>query len=105
MDRAQGDNMGMLATVINCLSLQDYFERVGMDSRVMTAIEMRQIAETYIRRRAIRHLEKGRITIFAAGTPGRILSAGLILPLNVAVGLVVGCTMYGFYAVFQRGRI
>ena len=68
MDRAQGDNMGMLATVINCLSLQDYFERVGMDSRVMTAIEMRQIAETYIRRRAIRHLEKGRITIFAAGT-------------------------------------
>jgi uridylate kinase len=68
MDRAQGDYMGMLATVINCLSLQDYFEKVGMDSRVMTAIEMRQVAETYIRRRALRHLEKGRITIFAAGT-------------------------------------
>jgi uridylate kinase len=68
MDRAQGDNMGMLATVINALSLQDCFERNGMDCRVMSAIEMRQVCETYIRRRAIRHLEKGRITIFAAGT-------------------------------------
>lgn len=68
MDRAQGDNMGMLATVINSLSLQDCFERNGMDCRVMSAIEMRQIAEPYIRRRAIRHLEKGRVTIFAAGT-------------------------------------
>ena len=68
MDRAQGDNVGMLATVINSLSLQDCFERNGMDCRVMSAIEMRQIAEPYIRRRAIRHLEKGRITIYAAGT-------------------------------------
>ena len=68
MDRAQGDYMGMLATVINSLSLQDCFERNGMDCRVMSAIEMRQIAEPYIRRRAIRHLEKGRITIYAAGT-------------------------------------
>lgn len=68
MDRAQGDNMGMLATVINSLSLQDCFERNGMDCRVMSAIEMRQVAEPYIRRRAIRHLEKGRITIYAAGT-------------------------------------
>ncbi len=68
MDRAQGDSMGMLATVINALALQDTFEQAGMSSRVMSAIEMRQIAEPYIRRRAIRHLEKGRITIFAAGT-------------------------------------
>ena len=68
MDRAQGDNMGMLATVINSLALQDCFERNGMDCRVMSAIEMRQIAEPYIRRRAIRHLEKGRVTIYAAGT-------------------------------------
>ncbi len=68
MDRAQGDNMGMLATVINSLALQDCFERNGMDSRVMSAIEMHSVAETYIRRRAIRHLEKGRITIYAAGT-------------------------------------
>ncbi len=68
MDRAQGDNMGMLATVINSLALQDTFEHNGMQCRVMSAIEMHQVSETYIRRRAIRHLEKGRITIFAAGT-------------------------------------
>lgn len=68
MDRAQGDNMGMLATIINSLALQDCFERNGFDCRVMSAIEMRAISETYIRRRAIRHLEKGRVTIFAAGT-------------------------------------
>lgn len=68
MDRAQGDNMGMLATVINSLALQDTFEKVGMDCRVMSAIEMRSVTESYIRRRAMRHLEKGRITIFAAGT-------------------------------------
>ncbi|MDD7364737.1 MAG: UMP kinase, partial [Olsenella sp.] len=68
MDRAQADNMGMLATVINSLALQDCFERNGMDVRVMSAIEMHSVSETYIRRRAIRHLEKGRITIFAAGT-------------------------------------
>lgn len=68
MDRAQADNMGMLATVINSLSLQDTFEKAGMDCRVMSAIEMHAVSETYIRRRAIRHLEKGRITIFAAGT-------------------------------------
>ena len=68
MDRAQGDNMGMLATVINSLALQDCFEKNGMDCRVMSAIEMHAISKTYIRRRAIRHLEKGRITIFASGT-------------------------------------
>jgi uridylate kinase len=68
MDRAQGDNMGMLATVINSIALQDCFERNGMACRVMSAIEMRQVAEPYIRRRAIRPLEKGRVVIFAAGT-------------------------------------
>lgn len=68
MDRAQGDYMGMLATVINSLALQDCFERNGIPTRVMSAIEMRQVCETYIRRRAERHLQKGRITIFAAGT-------------------------------------
>ena len=68
MDRAQGDNMGMLATVINSLALQDTFEHNGMECRVMSAIEMHQVSETYIRRRAIRHLEKGIIPIFAAGT-------------------------------------
>ena len=68
MDRAQGDYMGMLATVINSLALQDCFEKHGFDCRVLSAIEMHAISESYIRRRAIRHLEKGRITIFAAGT-------------------------------------
>ncbi len=67
MDRAQADYMGMLATVINALALQDALERTGQECRVQTAIQMSQIAEPYIRRRAIRHLEKGRIVIFAAG--------------------------------------
>lgn len=68
MDRVQADNMGMLATVINGLALQDCLERVGVFTRVQTAIRMEQIAEPFIRRRAIRHLEKGRVVIFAAGT-------------------------------------
>ena len=68
MDRSQADYIGMLATCMNALALQDGFERVGMQCRVQSAIEMRQVAETYIRRRAIRHLEKGRVVIFAAGT-------------------------------------
>jgi uridylate kinase len=68
MDRATADYMGMLATVINALALQDALEQLGMPSRVQTAIQMQQIAEPYIRRRAIRHLEKGRVVIFGAGT-------------------------------------
>ncbi len=68
MDRASADYMGMLATVINALALQDALEKVGLHTRVQSAIKMEQIAEPYIRRRAIRHLEKGRIVIFGAGT-------------------------------------
>jgi uridylate kinase len=68
MDRVTGDHMGMLATVINSLALSDALEQMGTPTRVMSAIEMHQVAEPYIRRRAIRHLEKGRIVIFAAGT-------------------------------------
>ena len=68
MDRATADYMGMLATVINALALQDALERIGIPSRVQTAIQMQQVAEPYIRRRAIRHLEKGRVVIFGAGT-------------------------------------
>ena len=68
MDRAQADYMGMLATVINALALQDTLERLGQPTRVQTAIQMAQVAEPYIRRRAIRHLEKGRVVIFAGGT-------------------------------------
>ena len=68
MDRATADYMGMLATVINALALQDALEQQGVNTRVVTAIEMRAVAEPFIRRRAIRHLEKGRVVIFAAGT-------------------------------------
>lgn len=68
MDRASSDYMGMLATCINALALQDALENVGVQTRVLSAIEMAQIAESYIRRRAIRHLEKGRVVIFSAGT-------------------------------------
>ncbi|GBD39264.1 MAG: uridylate kinase [Deltaproteobacteria bacterium] len=68
MDRSTADYMGMLATVINALALQDALERRGIVTRVQTAIEIKQVAEPYIRRRAIRHLEKGRVVIFAAGT-------------------------------------
>lgn len=68
MDRSVADYMGMLATIINGLALQDVLEKMGMPTRVMTAIEIQRIAEAYIRRRAIRHLEKGRVVIFVAGT-------------------------------------
>ncbi|WP_106398043.1 UMP kinase [Actinocorallia populi] len=67
MDRARGDYMGMLSTVVNCLALQDFLERLGVDTRVQTAITMAQVAEAYIPRRAVRHLEKGRVVIFGAG--------------------------------------
>ncbi|MGZ5325683.1 MAG: UMP kinase, partial [Solirubrobacterales bacterium] len=68
MDRATADYMGMLATVLNALTLQDAFEKEGLDTRVMSAMGVTEVAEPYIRRRAIRHLEKGRVVIFAAGT-------------------------------------
>ena len=68
MDRVSADHMGMLATVINALALQDALEKCGAQTRVMSAIEMHQVAEPFIRRRAIRHLEKGRVVVFAAGT-------------------------------------
>ena len=68
MDRASADYMGMMATVMNALAMQDAIERIGLPTRVLSAIEMRELCEPYIRRRAIRHLEKGRVIIFAAGT-------------------------------------
>ena len=68
MERASADYMGMLATVLNALALQNILENKGVATRVQSAIEMRELAETYIRRRAVRHLEKGRVVIFAAGT-------------------------------------
>ncbi|GIT50719.1 MAG: hypothetical protein Ct9H300mP15_09320 [Gemmatimonadota bacterium] len=68
MDRVQADYMGMLATVINALGVQDLLEHKGIETRVMTAIRMEEIAEPYIRRRALRHMEKGRVVLFAGGT-------------------------------------
>src|SRR5262245_19425568 len=68
MDRVTGDHMGMLATLINALALQDRLEQIGVHTRVLSAIEVRQVAEPYLRRRAVRHLEKGRVIIIAAGT-------------------------------------
>lgn len=84
MDRATADYMGMLATVMNALALQDAFECAGIDTRVQTAIEMREIAESYIRRRAMRHLEKGRVVIFAAGTGNPYFSTDTTAALRAA---------------------
>ncbi len=84
MDRATADYMGMLATVINSLALQDALENRGVPSRVQTAIEMRQIAEPYIRRRAIRHMEKARVVIFAAGTGNPYFSTDTTAALRAA---------------------
>ena len=84
MDRATADYMGMLATVINSLALQDALENLGVGTRVQTAIEMRQIAETYIRRRAIRHMEKERVVIFAAGTGNPYFSTDTTAALRAA---------------------
>ena len=84
MDRATADYMGMLATVINSLALQDALEQLGVSSRVQTAIEMRQIAEPYIRRRAIRHMEKARVVIFAAGTGNPYFSTDTTAALRAA---------------------
>ena len=84
MDRATADYMGMLATVINALALQDALENMGVDVRVQTAIEMKEVAEPYIRRRAIRHLEKGRIVIFASGTGNPYFSTDTTAALRAA---------------------
>ncbi|NPV43012.1 Uridylate kinase [Koleobacter methoxysyntrophicus] len=84
MDRATADYMGMLATVINALALQDALEKRDVPTRVQTAIEMRQIAEPYIRRKAIRHLEKGRVVIFAGGTGNPFFSTDTTAALRAA---------------------
>ncbi|MCH2634314.1 MAG: UMP kinase [Acidimicrobiales bacterium] len=84
MDRAQSDHMGMLATVINAIALQDALERAEVPTRVMTAIGMAQVAEPYIRRRAVRHLEKGRVVIFAAGTGNPFFTTDTAAALRAA---------------------
>jgi uridylate kinase len=95
LDRVSADYMGMLATVINALALQDVLENYGVDTRVMTAIRMEGVAEPYIRRRAIRHLEKGRLVIFAAGTGNPFFStdtAGVLRALEVEAQVILKAT-------------
>jgi uridylate kinase len=95
MDRATADYMGMLATIINALALQDALEKVGLQTRVLSAIEMRAVAEPYIRRRAIRHLEKGRVVIFAAGTGNPFFTtdtAGALRAIEIGADAIIKAT-------------
>ncbi len=95
MDRATGDYMGMLATVINALALQDAIEKAGVPTRVLSAIEMRAVAEPYIRRRAIRHLEKGRVVVFAAGTGNPFFTtdtAGALRAVEIGAEVILKAT-------------
>jgi uridylate kinase len=106
LDRVSADYMGMLATVINALALQDVLEKVGVDTRVMTAIRMESVAEPYIRRRAIRHLEKGRLIIFAAGTGNPFFStdtAGVLRALEIEAEVILkGTNVDGIYTADPR---
>ncbi|HEY2012552.1 MAG TPA: UMP kinase [Bryobacteraceae bacterium] len=95
MDRVTADHMGMLATVINALAFSDALEQMGVQTRVMSAIEMHQVAEPYIRRRAIRHLEKGRIVIFGAGTSNPYFStdtAATLRALEIKADIIAKAT-------------
>jgi uridylate kinase len=95
LDRVSADYMGMLATVINALALQDVLEKIGVNTRVMTAVRMESVAEPYIRRRAIRHLEKGRLIIFAAGTGNPFFStdtAGVLRALEIEAQVILKAT-------------
>ena len=97
MDRAQADYMGMLATIINALALQDTLEQMGHPTRVQTAVHMAQIAEPYIRRRAIRHLEKGRVVIFAGGTGNPFFTTDTTAALR-AVEIEAGVVLKGTHS-------
>jgi uridylate kinase len=95
MDRSTADTMGMLATVINALALQDALEKVGVSTRVATAIEMRAVAEPFIRRRAVRHLEKGRVVVFAAGTGNPFFTtdtAGALRAVEIGAEVILKAT-------------
>ena len=95
MERATADYMGMLATVINALALQDAVEKTGLQTRVLSAIEMRAVAEPYIRRRAMRHLEKGRVVIFAAGTGNPFFTtdtAGALRAVEIGADAIMKAT-------------
>lgn len=95
MDRVTADSMGMLATIINCLAMQDALEKHGVPTRVMTAIHMNQLAEPYIRRRAIRHMEKGRVVVFGGGTSNPFFStdsAGALRALEIQAEIFAKAT-------------
>jgi len=95
MDRVSADYMGMLATIINALAIQDLLEKKGLDTRVMTAIRMDELAEPYIRRRAVRHLEKGRVVIFAGGTGNPYFStdtAAALRAIEIEADVVIKAT-------------
>jgi len=102
MDRVSADHMGMLATVINALALQDALEKLGTHTRVLSAIEMRAVAEPFIRRRAIRHLEKGRVVIFAAGTGNPYFStdtAAALRAMEIKADIILkGTKVSGIYS-------
>ena len=102
MDRVTGDHMGMLATVMNALAMQDALERIGVPTRVMSALKINQICEDYIRRRAVRHLEKGRVVLFAAGTGNPFFttdSAASLRAVEINADLMIKATMVdGIYS-------
>ena len=106
MDRATADYVGMLATVMNALALQDALEKAGVQTRVLSAIEMRAVAEPYIRRRAIRHLEKGRVVIFAAGTGNPFFTtdtAGALRAVEISADAIMKATKVdGIYTADPR---
>jgi len=106
VDRVTADYMGMLGTVINALAVQDVLERKGLDTRVMTAIRMEEVAEPYIRRRAMRHLEKGRIVIFAAGTGNPYFStdtAAVLRAIQMKASVIIKATSVdGVYSADPR---
>jgi uridylate kinase len=106
MDRVSADYMGMLATVINALAVQDQLERKGLQTRVLTAIRMEEVAEPYIRRRAVRHLEKGRVVLFAAGTGNPYFStdtAAVLRAIEIGADAILKATQVdGIYSADPR---
>ena len=100
MDRAQADYMGMLATVINALALQDTLEQLGQPTRVQSAIQMAQVAEPYIRRRAVRHLEKGRVVIFAGGTGNPFFTTAALRAVEIEAGVLLKGTHSGTDGIY-----
>jgi len=102
MDRANADYIGMIATVMNCLAFQDALEKQGLETRVLSALEMRQVAEPYIRRRAIRHLEKGRVILLAGGTGNPFFTTDTAATLRAleiqAEGILKGTKVDGIYS-------